>query len=56
MRLAGGVYIDDSPTNSVINCTIDSNRDWGILVSASSHITLANNTLKGNGLGGSHNA
>jgi len=49
-----GVFIDDSPYTTVLNCTIEYNRDWGILLNQSGHCTLTNNTLKGNGLGGVH--
>jgi parallel beta-helix repeat protein len=49
-----GVFIDDTPDTTVSNCTIENNRDWGILLNQSGNATLTNNTFKGNGLGGVH--
>ena len=49
-----GVLIIGTAYTSVIDCTIDSNRDWGILVNDGSHTVLTGNTLQNNGLGGVH--
>jgi parallel beta-helix repeat protein len=49
-----GVLILDTAYTSVIDCTIDSNRDWGILINDGSHTVLTGNTLVNNGLGGIH--
>jgi parallel beta-helix repeat protein len=38
----------------VIGCTIDSNRDWGILLISSPSSTQSGNTLNSNGLGSVH--
>jgi parallel beta-helix repeat protein len=50
--LGNGVSVIDTKYTSVLHCTIDSNRDWGILVKDSSHTVLTGNTLHKNGLGG----
>ena len=47
-----GVEIDSSPNTSVINCTIESNDGWGILVTSSSNCVFTNDSILDNGLGG----
>ncbi len=49
-----GISIVDTEYTSVTGCTIDSNRDWGILIENGGHTTLTGDTLLGNGLGGIH--
>jgi Right handed beta helix region len=46
-----GVSIGTSPYTTVINCTIESNRDWGILSDDSAHLVVTPNTFQSNGLG-----
>ena len=46
-----GVLIVDSAYTSVIDCTIESNRDWGIVVTSSGHVVLTGNAIANNGLG-----
>ena len=49
--LGDGVFIANSTATVVINCTIEANRDWGILMTGSPTTTLSLNTLVNNGLG-----
>jgi parallel beta-helix repeat protein len=49
-----GVSIVDTAYTSVINCTIELNRDWGILVKNGAHTVVTGNTFQGNGLGDVH--
>jgi hypothetical protein len=46
-----GVYIYNTLYTSVIGCTIDFNRDWGILQVKCAYTTIRGDTLVGNGLG-----
>jgi large repetitive protein len=48
-----GVYLPNSPSNTVISCTIENNQDWGILMTGSSvgKTTLTTNTVKNNTAG-----
>jgi hypothetical protein len=49
--IGDGVSIVDSAYTSAIDCTIESNRDWGILVKGISHFVLNLDTVLNNGLG-----
>jgi parallel beta-helix repeat protein len=49
--MGNGVSIVNSAYTSIMGCTIDSNRDWGILVKSSGHSVLTSNTFLDNGLG-----
>ena len=46
-----GVYIYNSPWTSVIGCSINSNRDWGIYSFGSGTPTMSGNVFNGNGKG-----
>ena len=50
--MGDGVSIVSSANTSVIDCVIDSNRDWGILAQGSASLLLSGNTTVNNGLGG----
>ena len=49
--LGDGVFIANSTSTVVVNCTIEANRDWGILMTGSPTTSLSINTLVNNGLG-----
>jgi parallel beta-helix repeat protein len=51
VSLADGVSIVDTASTSVLNCTIEFNQDWGILVKDGSHTVITGNTFLGNGKG-----
>ena len=46
-----GVLLTSSPDSTVIDNTIESNRDWGINSQSSGQSVLTGNKLQGNGLG-----
>jgi titin len=46
-----GVYLDDTPSTSVIDCTINSNVGWGIWEESSSGYNFTGTVLKNNGHG-----
>jgi titin len=52
--LGDGVLLWCSPYSTVIDNTIEANRDWGIDTVSSGHSLLTGNTLQGNGLGATH--
>jgi titin len=54
--LGDGVLLTSSPYSTVINNTIEGNRDWGINSVSSGRSVLTGNTLRGNGLGSIHTA
>jgi parallel beta-helix repeat protein len=49
---SNGVLIEDTLNTIVSNCTSESNKGWGILVTGSSAFKLSNNTVSQNGAGG----
>ena len=54
--LGDGVLLTSSPDSTVIDNTIESNRDWGINSVRSSQCLLTGNAFRGNGLGNTHSA
>ena len=50
--IGDGVFIADSTSTFVVSCTIEANRDWGILMTVSPTTTLSLNYIINNGVGG----
>jgi titin len=49
-----GVRVDDTSYTFVLKCTLDNNKNWGILLQNAPHTTVAGDTYSGNGKGGLH--